>query len=595
MGGLAATRGVTAGRSAMLILRASGAFVHAAWLRWDRWRPEMILDDLRYALRALAARPGFVAVAVLTLALGIGANAVVFSAVHAVLYRPLPFGDGVVRLFQADARDQRRSEASAPDFVDWREGSRRLAGMAAYTPTSLALTADGDPEQLSATTVTGDFFRVLGITAAYGRTLLPEDDPVTAPAVVVLSHGLWTRRYGAQPSVIGRTIVLDGQPHAVIGVLPQGASFPRDGDVWVPLRFTADQLATQRGAHYLDVVGRLAPATALADAAAELQAIGTRLAVAYPSTNRGTSVAVVPFRDALVGDVRPALLVLLGAVGLVLLIACVNVANLLLTRALGRTRELAVRAALGADRARIVRALFVESLVVAGLGAAGGLLVASWAASAVIALEPVTGIPLLDTVTVDRAVLMFCAGLAVATALLFGVLPALQATRRIDVGRVLQGEGRTATGDRARSRVRSVLIVAQTTMAVVLLVGAGLLVRSFERLVAVNLGFEPRGILTYAVSLPEATYTTPASRAAAVETLLDRVRTLPGSRGAAAVFGLPLTDFSYGITTRAIEVPRSGCSSTIGGSGGDWRRCWGTIGAVSSWRSACSSRCRARR
>ena len=340
----------------------------------------MILDHLRYALRALAARPGFVAVAVLTLALGIGANAVVFSAVHAVLYRPLPFGDGVVRLFQTDARDQRRSEASAPDFVDWRQGSRRLAGMAAYTTDSLALTGDGDPEQLSATTATGDFFRVLGITAAYGRTLLPEDDPVTAPAVVVLSHGVWTRRYGAEPSVIGRTIVLDGQPHAVIGVLPPGASFPRDSDVWVPLRFTADQLATQRGAHYLDVVGRLAPATALATgdrAAGDRHQPRGRLPVHQPRHQRRGGA--VPGRTGRRRAPRAAGAARRRGGG---------AADRLRQRRqpaahagprphprAGRARRPRRRPC--AHRPRAVR----RDLIVAGLGAAGGLLVAAWAAS----------------------------------------------------------------------------------------------------------------------------------------------------------------------------------------------------------------------
>ncbi len=301
-----------------LVVRALGAFAHAAWLRWDRWRLEMLLQDVRYALRTLIRKPGFAVVTVMTLALGIGANATIFSAVRAVLLRPLPFPEPE-RLIQVSATSVRNPNAvggtaSPPEFVDWRRDSRSFAEMAAISPGAYALTGQGAAEQLTGANVTGGFFGVLSVPALYGRTLTLDDEKTGAEDVVVIGHGLWSRRFGAQPDLVGRAIRLEGTTYRVVGVMPRGFAYPLRAEVWIPLRFTERDLATQRGAHYLDVIARLRSGVSPAQAREDMDAIALRLAAAYPDTNRNSRVALHVLRDALVGDVRPALLMLLGAV-----------------------------------------------------------------------------------------------------------------------------------------------------------------------------------------------------------------------------------------------------------------------------------------
>ena len=330
--------------------------------------------------------------------------------------------------------------------------------------------------------------------------------------------------------------------------MPQGFAYPLQSELWIPLRFSARELETQRGAHYLDVLGRLRPEASLEEARAELRTIGAGLARAFPSTNRDSTISVHRLRDALVGDVRQSLFVLLGAVGLVLLIVCVNVASLFLVRAVGRGREMAIRVAVGAGRASLVRGLMVESLVLGLAGGAGGLLLAYWATGVIAGLNQSIGIPLLNQTRVDTTVVWFTLGLSLVAGLLFGAMPALHATSVVDLVKRIREGGGNSTGNPGRQRLRSTLIVAETTLAVVLLVAAGLLMRSFGQLLAVDLGFSTSGVQTFTLTLPSARYTEPEQRAAFVDSLLSRV-SAPEGVEAAAIFGLPLTGFRYGMST----------------------------------------------
>jgi putative ABC transport system permease protein len=540
-----------------LFARACGAFAHAAWLRWDRWRLETLLQDVRYALRTLTKKPGFALITVLTLALGIGANAAIFSAVRAVLLRPLPFPDPERLVYISSttvtAPDRPGGAASPPDFHDWRRESRAFTEVAALDASSFALTGAGAAEQVPGANVTGGFFTVLGVPALYGRPLTTEDDAVGGGDVAVIGYGLWARRFGADPGIVGRTVTLDGTAHRVVGVMPRDFAYPLRSEVWVPRRFSERDLTTQRGAHYLDVVARLGDGVSLQQATSDVSAIVLRLAAAYPDTNRNKRAAVHTFREALVGDVRPALLMLLGAVGFVLLIVCANVANLVLTRALGRTREMAIRTALGAGRLRLVRGVLVESVMLALAGGVAGLAFAVWATRGIAALQRGLAIPLLEETRVDPVVVAFTAGVSIAAALFFGMLPAWHTSSLGQLAQRIREDSGNSTGDRKRQRVRGLLIVTETAVAVVLLVGAGLLLQSFVRMTAVELGIDPRGVHTFSISLPQARYPQPAQRAAFVEALLDDIGRERGVESAGAVFGLPLSNTRYGISMSTLD------------------------------------------
>jgi predicted permease len=374
---------------------------------------------------------------------------------------------------------------------------------------------------------------------------------------VVLAYSLWFRRFGSDPQVIGRTINVEGNEARVVGVMPRTFEYPQQSEVWLPLRFSERDLATQRGAHYLDVIGRLEEGVSLAAARDEMRALGLRIAEAYPSTNRNNRISVHEMRTAMVADFRPALLMLLGAVGFVLLIVCVNVANLVLTRALGRTRELAIRNALGAGRVRLVRGVLVESLMLSVLGAAAGLGLAAWASQGIAALDQTLSIPLLDETRVDGVVIGFTVVVSVIVALLFGSLPAWHTSSLGDLAARIREDSGNGTGDR-RQRLRSGLIVAETALAVVLLVGAGLLLRSFLRMTSVELGFDASRVQTFNVSLPDMKYQTPAQRAEFVNSLVSRASVQPGVEAAGAIFGLPLTNFRYVISMSTLDGRRLG-------------------------------------
>jgi predicted permease len=534
------------------LLRACGAIAHAAWLRWDQWRVEMFWQDLKHALRALAAKPGFTVVTLLTLAIGIGGTTAIFGAVNAVLLRPLPYPqpDELVRVYKTPLKEPERigGAVSPPDFTDWRRDSSAFTELAAYDNDSFALTGEGAAEQIPVGEVTGGFFSVMGTPPLLGRAITTTDDPMGARDVVVLSHALWVRRFGSSPSILGRQLMIDGVSREVIGVMPAGFQYPARSEIWTPLRFSARDLETQRGAQYIQVIGRIKPDVTIDRAREDMRAIGARLARDFPRTNRDTTASVQPLHESMVRNVRQSMFVLFGAVGLVLLIVCVNVAGLVLIRSLGRSRELAVRVAMGAGRITLIRSLLVESLLLGLGGGAAGLVLAYWATAAIAALDPSIGVPLLNQTRLDTVVIGFALGVAVAASVVFGTLPAWQASGTGDVVTRIREEGGSTTSDPKRQRMRSLLIVAETTLAVVLLVGAGLLARSFERLLSVDLGFTADAVQTFSISLPDARYAQPSDRQAFVETLLQRAATVPNLESAGAVFGLPLSNFRYGIT-----------------------------------------------
>ena len=495
-------------------------------------------QDLKFAGRQLGKSPGFTLVAVLTLALGVGATTSIFSVVDGVLLRPLPFVEPE-RIVMAVDSDGATSSFSVPNYLDWSQESKALAAAAAMDNGTVTLTGDGgEPERLEGMWVRTDFFRILGLKPIHGRTFAPGEDEPAEQRVILISEELWQRRFGGDRAVIGRTLSLNGVPSTVVGILGRDGQYPANADVWLPLTFS-ESMRSQRGNYYLSAIAKLAPGATLEQAQAQAKAIGDRLAKEYPEDNAGTGINVEPLQEFMVGDVRTPLLVLLGAVLFVLLIACANVANLLLVRAAAREGEIAIRTALGASRTRIVRQLLTESLLLAFVGGAAGVALAVWMTRALVALAP-PETPRLEEVGVDGPVLLFTLGLALLTGVLFGLVPALQASRPNLVGTLKEGtrgsRGRTAT------RVRSFLVVTETALAVVLLAGAGLLIRSFGELQKVDVGFQPEGVVKFNVALPGNKYPEDPLVRSFANGLMERMRGLPGVTSAGLVaWGLPLS------------------------------------------------------
>ncbi|NOK38678.1 ABC transporter permease, partial [Corallococcus exercitus] len=516
-----------------------------------------LLQDLRFALRRLRLSPTFTLVAVATLALGIGANVAIFSVVHAVLLRPLPMRDDarLVRLFSVGR--QGPGPTSPPDLMDLREQARAFEGLVGAASATVTLGADrteASPMKVQAGLVTAGFFQVLGPRVQLGRAIQAGDDAPGAPQVAVLSHALWQRRFGGNPEVLGRSLNLGGPlPWTVVGVMAPGFDFPSHAELWTPL--VQDESMTKpeaRGAHWLEVYGRLAPGVSLARAREEASAVARSLAARYPATNADMGASVESLRDVLVGQVRPSLLLMLGAVGLVLLIACANLMHLLLARAASREGETSVRLALGASRGRIARELLVESALLSVLGGVAGLLAAMWALDALAAFGP-RDIPRIDEVALDGTVLAFTAGLSVFTTLLFGLVPAWQMSR-VELARVLRTVGEGAGGAAHHHRTRAALIVAETALAVLLLVSAGLLLRSFVHLRRIDPGFQSEGVLTARLDLPPIRYAMgSAAPAAFFDGLLERLRALPGVEAVGAVSALPMEGKRW---TLAVRDPR---------------------------------------
>jgi putative ABC transport system permease protein len=499
------------------------------------------MNDLRIAFRQLVKRPGFTLVAIVTLALGIGATTTIFSVVDHLMLRDLPFPDAdrVVTLWQANHREGNPREDVAPgNFLEWKDRAGSFAAMGAAEPYSFDLTGEDRPQVVLANYVTDGFFDALGVQPAAGRLLQAEDFRAGSGAVAVVGWGLWQRRFGADPALVGRTIVLDGQPTTVVGILPRdldlglGYSYARR-DLWVPRRLQGWERSSRSSAWWT-VVARLAPGATLATAQADMDRVAGGLAAEFPATNNGVGASVVPLHEHLVGAARPTLMLLAAGVGLVLLVACVNIANLLLARGADRAREIAVRAAMGAGRGRLVVQLLAESAVLAAAGAVAGIVLAFWAVDLIKAVAP-GDIPRFETVAVNLRVLGFGVGLAALTALVFGLAPALRLSRP-DVREVL-AEGRVTPG-RGRLRARQALIVAETALALTLLIGAGLLLRSFGTLLRVDPGFHREHLLALQVFYWEDGHT-PQHRADFFDRTLQNIRALPGVRSAGAVSAAP--------------------------------------------------------
>ena len=505
------------------------------------------MNDLRFAVRQLLKTPGFTAVAVVTLALGIGATTAIFSVVNGVVLRPLPYPHSQRLVWLAErGLDWSGGSLSYPNFVDWRAGQDCFEHFGVYSWTNFTLTGAGDPMRLECVLASADVFAALNVPPRLGRYLSPEDDRAGAQPVVVLSHALWQGRFAADAAVVGRPVNLDGRPYTVVGVMPAGFAFPNAVDCWAPVApFTANPTWQERGNHPgLLGVARLKPGITVNQARAALGAVADRLAVQYPASNKNRGAQIEPLLDHEVGEVKRALWTLLGAVGLVLFIACANVANLLLARSAARRQELAVRGALGASRWHIVRQLLTESVVLAAVGAAGGLLLANWGLRLILALGR-DSIPRVAEVGIDGRVLAFSAGLALATGLLFGLAPAWQAVKR-DAYAGLKEAGRGIAG--RRGRLRQALTVAQVALTLVLLVGAGVLLRSFQHLTRVNPGFSYERVLTFRTSLPERKYPSPVEQARFYRALLEEVRAIPGVQSASLASQLPLDGNSWDTT-----------------------------------------------
>ena len=511
---------------------------------------ETLIRDIRYGIRGLLKRPGFTFIALITLALGIGANTAIFSLVNAVLLSPLPFAepDRLMQVFEeASAIGFPRGDVAAGNYADWKRQQSVFDDMAAQTSRSFSLTGEGEPERVLAHAVTSNFFTLLGTRAAVGRNFSAEEDKPGAGKVAILSYGLWQRRYGSQERILGQTILLDGEKYTVVGVVPSGFQFLSNAvSLWVPIAFTPQQLANHDN-HSYKVIARLKPGVMPAQADTEIQTISQTIARDHPDAADGLRSVVEPLREEVVGSVRRPLLMLMIAAGLVLLIACANIASLQLSRAAGRSQEIAVRAALGASRARIVRQLLAESILLACAGGALGLLIALWSFALLKQLIP-PGMTLSTSLRIDLPVLGYALGISLLTGIFFGLIPALQGSK-IDLNEALkQGGLRTGAGVRG-NKLRGVFVVAEVALAMVLLVGAGLMIQTIYHLLAQYSLLQPEKLLTLRTVLPDSQFRNLSDyqakefprRVAFYDQVLERVNALPGVVSAGYTTAVPLS------------------------------------------------------
>ena len=503
--------------------------------------------------------PGFTLVAVFVLALGIGANTAIFSVVNAVILRPLPFSEPD-RIVTAHGRGEDANRAivvSYPDFIDWRDSTQAFEALAVYNTSGALLMNDTDePEQMSGVVVSADFPQVLGIKLALGRFFTRDEERPESAPVIILGYDLWRRRFNSDPNIVGKQIRVSNKATTVLGVTPQGFKFPVDEartDFVQPVAPSIGDNVTRRGSHSLHVVGRLKPGVTLEQASAEMGAIAERIEQEHPDDTNALGSVIVPLHEDLVGNLRRSLLVLLAAVGFVLLIACANVANLLLARAAARQREIAIRIALGASRLRILRQLLTESLLLSLTGGGLGLLVAMWGVDLLVAVSPLD-IPRLKEVGLDARVLAFTVVVAVLTGLVFGLVPALQALK-VDFNESLKEGGRGSTEGGARARLRALLVVAEMALSLVLLIGAGLMIKSFLLLRAVNPGFDPHNVVTGRLSLTRAKYPQPEQQTLYFHEVQERVAALPEVESVAFVNPLPLSGNSSSVTFTIVGAP----------------------------------------
>jgi predicted permease len=537
---------------------------------------DRLRHDLRFAVRGLLRRPGFTALIVLALALGIGACSAIFSVVNGVLLRPLPYErPGEVATLWVRWPGNPQGELSQPEYWDLKEQARSFSRLAVYANGSLTLTGAGEPERFRAGYMSADLLPLLGVAPARGRAFGPDDDRPGAPAVALISDGVWRRRFGGDSGVVGRRVTLDDAPATIVGVMPPGFQLPTDyagpgAEIWAPLQLDPAIDRSERGWHWIHVLGRLGPGVDIASASLEVSTLARRMRDTYPNEYQPAfgGFAVIA-ADDLVGGIRPAILVLLGAVGLLLLIACANVAGLLLARAEARQREIAVRTALGAGAGRLVRQLLTESVVLALAGGALGALLADWGVRALVAVAPPT-LPRLGAVHTDGRVLGFTLLVSALTGVLFGLVPAIQAARP-DLTVALAEGGRSGSSA-GRQRFRRGLVVMQIALALMLVTSAGLLIRSFVRLRGVDPGFDPSHLLSAEVELSPVRYDTPAKVRAFYAELVRRLEAMPGVRSAAAVRALPMTgrleigDWSFVVEGRYSNPPAPGDRITA-----DWQ------------------------
>jgi putative ABC transport system permease protein len=511
------------------------------------WRQHMdtLRQDVLYTFRTLRKNPGFALVAFLTLALVIGANTTVFSVVNGVLLQPLPYGDPgrLVQLYEKRPRQGRvRNPVSAPDFVDWQKQNAVFEGMAALTGNAFTLGGDSGPELIRGGSVSPNFFQMLHVEPVLGRDFLAEEETPGKDRVVLLNHGLWLRRFGGDPKIVGQSILLSGTSNTVVGVLPDIPNvIQSEAQIWKPLVLSAGfrDGALPRGAHFLAVFARLKPGVSLQRARSEMDTVAGRLEREFPNENTGHGINVFTLQEEITGNVRPALFILLGAVGLVLLIACANIANLALVRTSRRRREISIRAALGAGSGRVVRQLLTESVLLSLMGGLAGFFLAGWAVRALAIANP-GNIPRLKNIQIDEHVLLFTLAVSLVTGIIFGLAPVLYA-RRTKLTDALRDGGRGSTDSLARNKPRAALLIAEVALAVVLSIGAGLMLQSFVKLSNVNPGFDAENVLAIDIALMDKKYSKDQDRVSFFENFLGRMRSLPGVISAGATVALPLT------------------------------------------------------
>jgi putative ABC transport system permease protein len=519
---------------------------------------ENLLQDLRYAVRLLFKTPSFTAIAILTLALGIGANTAIFSVVNAVLLRPLAFRDPSRLILVAEKSNFPVISTSYQNYVDWRDQSHSFESLEATRGTTITLTGGGEPQRLNARMVTARLLPLLGVDARIGRTFRSEEDRAGGNPVVLLSYGLWQRHFGGANDVLGKSINLDSRPYTIVGVLPSGFELLQPAEVFLPFTPWAVTLPDDRNWHPgIIVVGRLKPGVTREQARTEMVGITKRLEQQYPDYNTGTSADVVPLQEQMVQNVRPALILLLGAVSFVLLIACANVANLLLSRAASRGREVAIRTSMGASRGRVVRQLLTESVLLSLAGGLLGLLFA-WASLGPLLKISAGTVPQVFSVGLDRSVLAFTIVVSAITGLIFGIAPALRTTK-LDLRETLNEGSRGSTAGPGHHRLRGSLISMEIALAMLLLVGSGLLLRSFSRMQEISLGFQADHLFVADLPLSESAYAKPEQRYGFFDRLVERARTLPGVRSAAAATFLPVSGggglLHFNITGRPPKTP----------------------------------------
>jgi putative ABC transport system permease protein len=524
-----------------------------------------MMIDLRYALRQLVKNYGFTAVAILTLALGIGACSAIFSVVNRVLLRPLdyPNADRLVVVRESQPPQFPEFSTAPPNYIDWTKQAKSFEGIAAYDGAQLNLTGEGEPQRLIGQRATANYFEVYGVKPQLGRWFLAEEDAPGKNHVVVLSYPFWQRVFGGAVNAIDRQVQLSGEPYTVVGIAPPNFGQQNKVDVWIPMAFKPDETSNDaRGAHYITTVGLLRPGVTVAQADAEMRVIASQLATQYPDSNKGWTVFVMSMLDYSVRNVRVVLYTLLGAVGCVLLIACANIANLLLARATARHREISIRAALGAGRGRLVRQVLTESVLLAFFGGIAGLILADWGLAALLALAPPT-LPRTSNIHLDGAVVAFSLVLSLVTGIILGAAPAWLAVHT-DVNEALKRGTRGSTEGGVRGRFRSALVILEIAFALVLLGGAGLLARSFMALTHVDPGFVPENATVLRLALPEKKYGKPAQQTAFVDSLLERLQGLPGVQATGVTQVMPLIgDFvlAFAIEGRP-ELPQSDWPST---------------------------------